>query len=149
MPYRRDGFHPRVVMTFPPALPPVTVLVVDDDRIVRRVVQRQLSAAGYRIFEAEDGREALEVLRRLGSVDLVIADIVMPRMDGATFVRELLEERPDQPVVYISAYPADILARYGAVALNFPFLSKPFTEDELLAKCDEALARHPEGQAPA
>jgi len=71
-------------------LPPLTVLIVDDDAIVRRVVQGHLSDAGYRIFEAEDGQEALEVLDRTGSVNLVIVDMVMPRLNGPGLVEEFL-----------------------------------------------------------
>jgi len=123
-------------MTFDPSLPPPTVLVVDDDPIVRRVVQGHLSDAGYRIFEAEDGREALEVLERVGSVDLVIADSVMPNMDGPTFVGELLRQRPSQPVLLISGYPADRESASGRPSQ--PFLAKPFTRDELYAKVTEA-----------
>jgi CheY-like chemotaxis protein len=123
-------------MTFDPSLPPPTVLVVDDDAIVRRVVQGHLSDAGYRIFEAEDGREALEVLQRVGSVDLVIADVVMPHMDGPAFVAELLQRRPSQPVLFISAYPAAQDPAGGRPSR--PFLSKPFTRDQLYAKVAEA-----------
>lgn len=123
-------------MTFDPSLPPPTVLIVDDDAIVRRVVQGHLSDAGYRVFEAEDGQEALEVLERIGSVDLVISDIVMPRMGGAAFVEELLQQRPSQPVLFISAYPDEHVRESGRP--SHPFLPKPFTRDELYAKVIEA-----------
>jgi two-component system cell cycle sensor histidine kinase/response regulator CckA len=124
-------------MTFDPSLPPRTVLVVDDDAVVRRVVQGHLSDAGFRIFEAEDGREALEVLERIGAVDLIIVDVVMPRMDGPGFVAELLLRRPSQPVLFISAYPAE---RIGEGARpSHPFLPKPFTRDQLYAKVAEAV----------
>ena len=123
-------------MTFDPSLPPPTVLVVDDDAIVRRVVQGHLSDAGYRIFEAEDGREALEVLDRVGSVDLVITDVVMPHMGGPAFVEELLRRRPSQAVLFISAYPDEPTREGGRPSQ--PFLPKPFTRDELYAKVIEA-----------
>jgi two-component system cell cycle sensor histidine kinase/response regulator CckA len=125
-----------LVMTFDPALPPPTVLIVDDDAIVRRVVQGHLSAAGYRIFEAEDGLEALEVLERIGSVDLVITDVVMPHLGGPAFVEELLRHRPSQPVLFISAYPAERARDSGRP--SHPFLPKPFTRDQLYAKVAEA-----------
>jgi two-component system, cell cycle sensor histidine kinase and response regulator CckA len=123
-------------MTFDPSLPPPTVLIVDDDAIVRRVVLGHLSDAGYRTFEAEDGREALEVLERTGSVDLIITDIVMPRLDGPGFVEELLRQRPSQPVLFISAYPAERTGETGRPSQ--PFLAKPFTRDQLYAKVAEA-----------
>ncbi len=124
-------------MPFDASLPPPTVLIVDDDAIVRRVVQGHLSDAGYRIFEAEDGQEALEVLERTGSVSLVIVDMVMPRLNGPGLVSELLRRRPSQPVLLISAYPAERDALEDGQP-SHPFLPKPFTRDQLLDKVAEA-----------
>ena len=127
-------------MSFEASLPPPTVLVVDDDAIVRRVVQGHLSDAGYRIFEAEDGQEALEVLERTGSVDLVIVDMVMPRLNGPGLVAELMRRRPSQSILLISAYPAERDTRDTMEdgPPSYPFLPKPFTRDQLLAKVAEA-----------
>jgi len=124
-------------MPFDGSLPPPTVLIVDDDAVVRRVIQGHLSNAGYRIFEAEDGQEALEVLERTGSVNLVIVDLVMPRLNGPTLVAELRRERPSQPVLLMSAYPAEREALEDERP-GHPFLPKPFTRDQLLAKVAEA-----------
>ncbi len=124
-------------MLFDAPLPPPTVLVVDDDAIVRRVVQGHLSDAGYRIFEAEDGQEALEVLERTGSVDLVIIDMVMPRLNGPGLIAELIRRRPSQSVLLISAYPAE-RETVEEDRPSHPFLPKPFTRDQLLAKVAEA-----------
>ncbi len=124
-------------MLFEASLPPPTVLVVDDDAIVRRVVQGHLSDAGYRIFEAEDGQEALEVLERTGSVDLVIIDMVMPRLNGPGLIAELIRRRPSQSVLLISAYPAE-RETVEEGRPSHPFLPKPFTRDQLLAKVAEA-----------
>jgi two-component system, cell cycle sensor histidine kinase and response regulator CckA len=125
------------IMSFDAPLPPPTVLIVDDDAIVRRVVQGHLSDAGYRIFEAEDGQEALEVLDRTGSVNLVIVDMVMPRLNGPGLVAELLRRRPSQQVLLMSAYPAEGEAGESEQP-SHPFLPKPFTRDQLLAKVVEA-----------
>jgi len=124
-------------MSFEASLPPPTVLVVDDDAIVRRVVQGHLSDAGYRIFEAEDGQEALEVLERTGSVDLVIVDMVMPRLNGPALVAELMRRRPSQSVLLISAYPTERDTMEDGPP-SHPFLPKPFTRDQLLGKVAEA-----------
>jgi two-component system cell cycle sensor histidine kinase/response regulator CckA len=124
-------------MPFEASLPPPTVLVVDDDAIVRRIVQGHLSDAGYRIFEAEDGREALEVLESTGSVDLVIVDMVMPRLNGPGLIAELMRRRPSQSVLLISAYPAE-RETVEEEQPSHPFLPKPFTRDQLLAKVSEA-----------
>ena len=125
-------------MSFEASLPLPTVLVVDDDAIVRRVVQGHLSDAGYRIFEAEDGQEALEVLERSGPVNLVIVDMVMPRLNGPGLVAELLRRRPSQSLLLISAYPAE-RERIEDGQPSHPFLPKPFTRDQLLAKVAEAV----------
>jgi len=124
-------------MSFDSSLPPQTVLVVDDDAVVRRVVQGHLSSSGYRIFEAEDGQEALEVLERTGPVGLVIIDLVMPRLDGPGLAREVLRRRPSQPLLLMSAYPDGREAQENGRPSQ-PFLSKPFTRDQLLAKVAEA-----------
>ncbi|HKU61858.1 MAG TPA: response regulator [Gemmatimonadales bacterium] len=119
------------------SLPPPTILIVDDDAIVRRVIQGHLSNAGYRIFEAEDGQEALEVLARAGSVSLVIVDLVMPRLSGPGLLAELRRQRPSQPVLLMSAYPAERETLDDEQPAH-PFLPKPFTRDQLLAKVAEA-----------
>jgi CheY-like chemotaxis protein len=119
--------------------PPPSVLVVDDQQVVRRLAQRLLSEAGYRVFEAEDGAEALDVLNSTGPVDLLLVDAMMPRLGGVALVQQVLERWPQQRVLYMSAYPAEILAQEEAVNLQTPFLAKPFARDELLAKVEEAL----------
>ena len=130
-------------MRDPRPLPVATVLIVDDQRVVRRLTQRLLSEAGYRTFEAENGIEAFDLLSVAGPVDLVLVDVVMPRLNGAEFVERLLEHRPDQRVLYMSAHPAELLARFKAPDLTVPFLAKPFTSEALLTKVSEALQRAP------
>ena len=124
-------------MSFDISLPPLSVLIVDDDAIVRRVIQGHLSDAGYRIFEAEDGQEALEVLQQTGSVSLIIVDQVMPRLNGPGLIAELRRQRPSQPVLLMSAYPAERELPEDEQPAH-PFLPKPFTRDQLLAKVAEA-----------
>jgi two-component system, cell cycle sensor histidine kinase and response regulator CckA len=122
-----------------------TILVVDDERTVRRSVQMLLSDAGYRVLEAEGGPEALDVLAGGRHVDLVMTDVVMPRVDGVALVELLRRDLPTQRVLYMSAHPAEVLVRYHAVDLTTPFLAKPFTRAQLLAKLEQALA----GPTPA
>lgn len=119
-----------------------SILVVDDQPTVRRMAHRLLSEWGFRVFEAESGEEAMEVLdtARAG-VQLVIVDVVMPLMDGVQVTRRIQEQWPDQRVLYMSAHPAEVLAQYGLAELDVPFLAKPFTRDELLNKVAEALER--------
>jgi DNA-binding response OmpR family regulator len=121
----------------------VTVLVVDDLRLARRIAVRILSEEGYRVLEADGAEEALQVLSEArGRVDLVMLDVVMPKVDGVALTKSIRAEWPNQRLLFMSAHPAEILARHGLKDLNVPFLAKPFTRTELLAKVNSAL-RHP------
>ena len=121
----------------------VTMLVVDDVRVARRIAVRILSEEGYRVLEADGADEALEVLSEArGRVDLVLLDVVMPNGDGVALTKSIRAEWPDQRLLYMSAHPAEILARHGLKDLNVPFLAKPYTRTELLTKMESAL-RHP------
>jgi len=118
-----------------------TVLIVDDRRMARCIASRLLSEEGFRVLEADGTQEALEVLGETrGRIDLVVLDIVLHDGDGVALAREILDEWPDQHLLYMSAYPAEVMAQYGLATLDVPFLAKPFTRKELLAKVKEALA---------
>jgi two-component system, cell cycle sensor histidine kinase and response regulator CckA len=120
--------------------PPTTILVVDDEQMSRRLAYRILTEEGYRVLEADGGSEALEVLRLArGQVDLLIVDVVMHGCDGVELARQVLEQWPDQHVVYMSAHPAEVLMRHGLPSLDVPFLAKPYTRDEALTKVRLAL----------
>jgi two-component system, cell cycle sensor histidine kinase and response regulator CckA len=128
------------------ALPDVrsgpSILVIDDQATVRRMAHRLLSEWGFRVFEAESGEEAMEVLETArAGVQLVMVDVVMPFADGVQVTRRIRERWPQQRTLYMSAHPAEVLAQHGLTELKVPFLAKPFTRDELLTKVSEALAR--------
>jgi DNA-binding response OmpR family regulator len=119
-----------------------TILVVDDERISRRVAYRILSEEGYRVLESDGGAEALDVLGQVrGRIDLVMVDVVMPGCDGVELGRSILEEWPGMRILYMSAHPAEVLVRHGLESLDVPFLAKPYTRDEALAKVRLALER--------
>jgi len=119
-----------------------SILVIDDQPTVRRMAHRLLSEWGFRVFEAESGEEAMEVLATAhAGMQLVIVDVVMPLLDGIQVTRRIHEQWPEQRVLYMSAHPAEVLSRYGLAELNVPFLAKPFTRDELLNKVRESLER--------
>jgi two-component system, cell cycle sensor histidine kinase and response regulator CckA len=128
-------------MTLPDVHPAPSVLVVDDEATVLRVTQRILSEWGFRVFEAESGEEAMEILEtaRLG-IQLVIVDVVMP-VDGIEVARHIQERWPGQRTLYMSSHPAEVLADYGLSELDVPILPKPFTRDDLLTSVSEALGR--------
>src|SRR6187200_1600380 len=132
----------RHTLTFPFPRIATTILVVDDERLARRIAYRILSEEGYRVLEAESAPEALEVLSQArGRIDLVILDVVMPDCDGVELGQIILEEWPDQRILYMSAFPAEILVQHGLESLDVPFLAKPYSRGEALAKVHEALER--------
>jgi CheY-like chemotaxis protein len=119
-----------------------SILVVDDQPTVRRMAHRLLSEWGFRVFEAESGEEAMEVLETArAGIQLVIVDVVMPLSDGVQVTRRIQARWPGQRILYMSAHPAEVLARYGLAELDVPFLAKPFTRDELLNKVSAALEK--------
>jgi DNA-binding response OmpR family regulator len=116
------------------------VLVVDDVGVVRQAVFRFLSEAGARVFEAASIGEALEVLGTARpAVQLVITDVVMPEMNGVDLARVIREQWPATAVLFMSAFPAEVLVREGLANPNVLFLAKPFTRDELMGKVRQAL----------
>ena len=124
-----------------------TIMVVDDEPMVRALAQRALEAYGYTVLEAEDGREALQVLATEAGakVALVLADLVMPGMGGRELGTRLHESHPGVPVLFMSAHTGDELARRRLLSPGIWFLQKPFTPDELVAQVQHRL--HAAGRA--
>jgi two-component system, cell cycle sensor histidine kinase and response regulator CckA len=106
------------------------VLVVEDEESVRRYAARVLESEGYGVVEAGDGVEALDRLQNGARVDVVITDVVMPRMGGRVLVERLRVKNPDLPVVFMSGYAEDPIG----FASSGPtiFLEKPFGADAML-----------------
>ena len=129
-------------MSLPDVRSAPSILVIDDQPTVRRMAHRLLSEWGFRVFEAESGEEGMEVLdtARAG-IQLVIVDIVMPFADGVQVTQRIRERWPQQRILYMSAHPAEVLVEYGLTEFDAPFLAKPFTRDELLAKVSAALVQ--------
>ena len=99
---------------------------------------------GYRAIVARDGIEALEVVERhLGSIDLLVTDVVMPKLGGRELAERLTTRVPGLPVLYLSGYTDDAVMFRGVGEEAACFLAKPFTSDALVAKVREALAARP------
>jgi signal transduction histidine kinase len=119
-----------------------TILVVEDEAIVRRMTVMALRRCGYTVVEAASGPEALlQVRTRDEPVDLVLTDVVMPRMDGRELVRQLHERTPDLPVLYTSGYGEDVIARHGVLDEGVELLVKPFDPAMLARRVRELLDR--------
>jgi DNA-binding response OmpR family regulator len=118
------------------------ILVVDDEPIVRGAVMRILGGWGFRILEAETAEEAMAVLTMVGErPQLVIVDIVLPGDNGIELARQIREEFPDQPILYMSAYPKDVLWTEGLRDGTEDFLAKPFTAEQLIRAVERVLRR--------
>jgi two-component system, cell cycle sensor histidine kinase and response regulator CckA len=110
------------------------VLVVDDEPDLRRITARILLDEGYSVHEAGDGLEALDYISSgKASLDVIVTDIVMPRLDGVGLLRRLAIIQPDLPVVLMSGYGTDQLAERG-IASPCAVLSKPFPPERLVAE---------------
>ncbi|HXU60577.1 MAG TPA: PAS domain-containing protein [Polyangia bacterium] len=118
------------------------ILVAEDERSVRQVVVRVLERAGYRVIDAPDARVALMLAREQeGPIDLLLTDVVMPRLSGKELARQLCAERPGLRVLYMSGYPNESIAQRGVVDAGVHLLAKPVTPDQLLTAVAEALNR--------
>ncbi|MGA7910702.1 MAG: response regulator, partial [Candidatus Dormiibacterota bacterium] len=116
-----------------------TVLVVEDSDDFREIVDRILSQNGYEVLVAANGPDALEMARQYaGHIDLLLTDMIMPRMLGTELAPRLVESRPDLRVLYMSGF-AEPGLRPGAVAPEVALLDKPFTEPTLLARVRQSL----------
>ena len=116
-----------------------TILLVEDEAMVRAVAERALTRHGYTMLTADSGEAALEILAREDAIDLLISDVVMPTMDGPTTVRAAREARPDLPVLFISGYAEEQLRKSIDID-NVSFLPKPFSVQQLAEKVRDVLA---------
>jgi len=122
-----------------------TVLVVDDDEAIRRLVAQVLRSGGHDVVVAADGRDALSALSALPRPpDLLLTDVVMPGMKGPELVRALRERLPALRVVFMSGYAGDVLRRCDLDGAAF--LPKPFTPAAVLGLVERVLDGDPSHQ---
>lgn len=118
-----------------------TVLLVEDEQPVREVVRDFLEIEGYQVLEASNGAQAIEVCERHNStIDLLITDVIMPKMGGSELAQTLTKRRPDLKVLYMSGYADDDIARQGILKPGTNFLHKPFTPEILARKVHETMS---------
>ena len=118
-----------------------TILVVDDEELVRMLVSRSLVEGGYAVVEASHGAAALALLEDgRHEFDLVICDVVMPGMNGRDLARWLAANRADLPLLLISGYPLPYLEAHDLYDPGLPLLRKPFLPSLLLEVVAETLA---------
>lgn len=124
LPARRDG---------------ITILLAEDDKIMRRLTRKMLEEHGYKVIEADDGQAALNVINADHThIDLVLIDVVMKGISGPELVLKLVESHPEMKIVYMSGYTGELVANQG-IENDIRLLEKPFTRASLLTMIDAAL----------
>jgi two-component system, cell cycle sensor histidine kinase and response regulator CckA len=119
------------------------ILVVEDEKAVRQLVQRILERNGYEVVTAASGIEALEAYARNDGVSLLLTDVIMPQMSGRDLAEQLTLKSPLTRVVYMSGYPGETLANHGMSESDKSYLQKPFTKEQLLDRVRSALDAEP------
>jgi two-component system, cell cycle sensor histidine kinase and response regulator CckA len=114
-----------------------TILLVEDEPAVRQLFATALSRAGYNVFEARNGEDAVKIFdEHAAAIDLLLTDMRMPYMSGAELARELRSRKSGLKLICISGYPGAMSAAEAS-----DFLAKPFSRDEMLSKVREVLDR--------
>lgn len=121
-----------------------TILIVEDEALVRDVVQAMLTRRGYRVLVANNGEHALRVaVEFLGPIDLLLTDVIMPKANGRRVAEQLRVLRPGIRVVYMSGYTEDAIVHHGVLDAGIVLLEKPFTERDLARTLREVLGAGP------
>lgn len=108
-----------------------TILLVEDEDVVRAVAERALVRSGYTVITAVDGQDGLDKFTELPDLDLIISDVMMPEMDGPTMANKIREMRGDVPILFMSGYAEEQLRKSISIA-NVAFLPKPFAVAQLI-----------------
>ena len=120
--------------------PTETILLVEDEKVVRGLSRKTLQAAGYAVLEAASPREALRIAERHdGTIHLIVTDVVMPELSGPALVQRLTARHTEAKVLFMSGYTDDVLAPHHFTDRSVAFLSKPFTPAVLVKKVREVL----------
>jgi PAS domain S-box-containing protein len=121
-----------------------TVLVVEDQADVRRLIEKTLSRYGYTVLTATDGPEATaRALAYEGAIHVMLTDVILPGASGREIARQLAVTHPQLRVLYMSGYTDDVIVQHGVLEPGLAFLQKPFTADTLAQRIREVLAADP------
>ncbi|MCX7913770.1 MAG: PAS domain S-box protein [Thermodesulfovibrionales bacterium] len=119
-----------------------TILLAEDDSSVRKLIKSILEKYGYRVIEAEDGLDAVEKYsRNREDIDLLIFDIIMPKLNGRLAYEQIKKVRPSIPVLFISGYTEDFIQQKGILEERVNLLLKPLSPEKILTKIREILSR--------
>jgi CheY-like chemotaxis protein len=131
-----------------------TILVVEDEEALLGISRRTLVAAGYKVLTATNGDEALLVsAQHAGDIQLLLTDVIMPRMSGGALAQALSKARPALKVLYMSGYTDDAIVHHGVLNAGTHFLAKPFTATDMTRKVravlDGGITNHADEHKPA
>ena len=116
------------------------ILLVEDEALVRLFTSRILKVCGYEVIEAESGEDALEKINGSETeIDLLLTDVVMPKISSGELATRLKQGHPDLKVIYMSGYNDDEVMRHGVSQSEASFLQKPFTRDVLVQRIQEQM----------
>jgi CheY-like chemotaxis protein len=121
-----------------------TILLVEDEEALRLVLRTALRRAGYQVLDAQNGGDALLLCEQhVGKIDLILTDMVMPRMNGVELVERLHLLRPDARSLFMSGYTENAALRHGLLSPEMAFVQKPVTPEALLQKVRQLLGEKP------
>jgi PAS domain S-box-containing protein len=127
-----------------------TILLVENSEPLRALAKEFLKGSGYAVLEAENGKEALHIVKAFsGPIQLLLTDVIMPAMGGKQLAEQLASLRPATKVLYMSGYPDDGIAQSGTLGAEIVFLQKPFTRETLLRKVRQVLDELPQENSRA
>jgi two-component system cell cycle sensor histidine kinase/response regulator CckA len=117
-----------------------TILLVEDDEMIRQLVELVLQEEGYQVVSCSRGDEALERAKELGGeIQLLLTDVVVPKIRGHVLAAQIIAIQPDLRILYMSGYSDDVVMQYPTPDTHFAFLPKPFSPQDLLLKVREVL----------
>ena len=116
-----------------------TILLVDDEEIIRSVTARALRLMGYTVLDASGPQDALRMIEDMGALDLLLTDVVMPGMNGPELARRILKRSSDVRVLYMTGHSDGSISLHGAADSGTAVLQKPFSLGDLTRKVREAL----------
>ncbi len=116
-----------------------TILVVEDDPLMRKLTTEALRDLGYTVIDCERAMEALDVIGRTPAIALLLTDVVMPEMNGKKLADEALRRRPELKVIFTTGYTPNAVVHGGVLDAGVHFLAKPFTLEQLASKVRSLL----------
>jgi PAS domain S-box-containing protein len=119
-----------------------TILIAEDEEIVRTFISKILEKAGYKVIEAADGEDAMEKFRQnREDISLILSDVIMPKKSGREIFEEVRKEKSAVKLIFISGYTANVMKEKGIIEVDFDIITKPFVKNDLLRKVREVLDR--------